>query len=91
MRTIRRNYLVAGARTAGEVFEIVLHRPHLRRTATIAVLVGTWLTLFNQGDAIINGTVSTFILGKICLNYVTPFVVANLGLLSGQRANHSNL
>jgi hypothetical protein len=25
-----------------------LHQPHLRRTGSLAV--GTWLTLFNQGD-----------------------------------------
>jgi hypothetical protein len=72
-----------------EILEIVLHRPHLRRTATMAMVVGTWLTIFNQGDVIVSGTVSTFILGKICLNYVTPFVVANLGLLSGQQVKRS--
>lgn len=62
---------------------IVLHPPHLRRTVTIAAIVGTILTVINQGDVLVAGdaTVSTWI--KAALNYVVPFVVSNLGLLAG--------
>ena len=63
----------------------VCGRPsHLRRTGTIALVVGTWLTLFNQGDAIWAGQIGTAVLLKVLLNYLTPFVVANLGLLSSK-------
>ncbi|HLQ32519.1 MAG TPA: hypothetical protein VK457_07515 [Chloroflexota bacterium] len=56
--------------------------PHLRRTGTIAAVVGTWLTLVNQGDVISAWRWSPALAGKIVLNYATPFVVSNLGLLS---------
>ena len=42
----------------------------------IALVVGTWLSLMNQGDLIARGTVPWI---KILLNYATPFVVASLG------------
>ena len=58
---------------------------HLRRTVTIAIIVGTWLTLFNQGEVLWAGQVSSTLLLKVFLNYLTPFVVANLGLLSSVR------
>ncbi len=55
---------------------------HLRRTSTIAIVVGSWLTLFNQGEVLWAGQVSFALLLKVFLNYLTPFAVANLGLLS---------
>jgi hypothetical protein len=58
---------------------------HLRRTSTIALVVGSWLTLFNQGEVLASGHVSAVLLLKVLLNYLTPFVVANLGLLSAER------
>jgi len=58
---------------------------HLRRTSTIAIVVGSWLTLFNQGEVLWAGEVSFALLLKVFLNYLTPFVVANLGLLSSVR------
>lgn len=64
------------------IFESVLHPAHLRRTGLIAFLVGTWLTAFNQGDVILAGGFDFGVIVKITLNYFTPFVVANLGLLS---------
>jgi len=66
----------------GAALKVVVYPPHLRRTTSIAAAVGTWLTIINQGDTLIAGGVSTVVLGKIVLNYLTPFVVANLGLLS---------
>ena len=68
---------------------LILHPPHLRRTMLIAALVGTWLTGFNQGDTLVTGAMTTLLTGKICLNYVSPFVVANLGLLSGQNSREA--
>lgn len=64
-------------------FENVLRPSHLRRTGLIALVVGTWLTAFNQGDVILAGGFGFGVIVKIILNFITPFVVANLGLLSG--------
>ena len=61
---------------------MVLAPAHLRRTSLITVIVGSWLTAFNHGDALASGAWDATLGLKILLNYVTPFVVANLGLLS---------
>jgi hypothetical protein len=45
--------------------------------------VGIWLTTFNEGDQILARNVGGTLLMKVALNFLTPFVVANLGLLAG--------
>ena len=59
-------------------------RDHLRRTVRIALVVGVVLTAINQLDVLLAGdaTATTFV--KCALNFVVPFVVSNLGLLSGR-------
>lgn len=61
----------------------ILYPQHLRRTCLLSLIIGTWLTAFNQGDVIFNGDLGVELWAKIILNYLTPFLVANLGLLSG--------
>jgi len=56
----------------------------LRRTALIAVVVGTILTLLNEGDVVLGGSATGATAVKAGLNYLVPFVVSNLGLLSGR-------
>ncbi len=58
---------------------------HLRRTPPIAFAVGTWLNLFNHGDALLAGAWILRLAAKLALNYLTPFVVSNVGLLARQR------
>lgn len=58
---------------------------HLKRTALIALAVGSWLNLFNHGDTLIHGAMSTHLALKLALNYLTPFVVSNIGLLARRR------
>jgi hypothetical protein len=65
---------------------VCTRREHLRRTATIALVVGTVLTLINQVDVIARGEATSLTWIKIPLNFLVPFVVANLGLLAGQPA-----
>lgn len=67
-----------------EALSIILEREHLRRTGFITVVVGTWLTLFNQMNPLMAGTIDWPMVLKIFLNYLTPFVVSNAGLLSRQ-------
>lgn len=64
------------------VVAVCLHPQHLKRTLSITLIVGTWLTLYNQGDVLISTNVTAVLVGKIFLNYLTPFVVSNWGLLS---------
>ena len=69
-----------------DALRICFRREHLRRTVRIALVVGTILTIFNQGDVILGGDATTLTWVKAGLNYCVPFVVSNLGLLAGTRA-----
>lgn len=51
----------------------------------ICLVVGTWLSLVNQGELILHGT---FPWTKIVLNYATPFTVASLGFLAARRRSN---
>ena len=62
----------------------VLHREHRRRTAWIAVVVGIALTTVNQLDVIARGDSTAITWIKSGTNFVIPFIVSNLGLLSGR-------
>ena len=61
----------------------MLQPPHLRRTGAIALAVGTWLTAVNQGPALLTGSFGGLVWLQVAMNILTPFVVANLGLLAG--------
>ena len=50
-------------------------------------MVGTILTLINQLDVILKGDAGTLTWIKAGLNYCVPFIVSNLGLLAGKRAD----
>ena len=63
-----------------------LRREHLRRTVRIALVVGIVLTSINQLDVIVRGEATTVTWVKCGLNFVVPFIVSNLGLLSGRRS-----
>ena len=70
-------------RRVAEALSICMRREHLRRTIRIALVVGVLLTLINQADVIIRGDATA----KVVLNFCVPFVVSNLGLLAGKRAD----
>jgi hypothetical protein len=72
--------------TVREALRIMGRREHLRRTIRIALVVGTILTLINQADVIFSGDATTITWVKAALNYCVPFIVSNLGLLAGKRA-----
>jgi hypothetical protein len=60
---------------------------HLRRTTRIALVVGVILTLINQSGSLFGGHPDTVTWIRCGLNFVVPFVVSNLGLLSGRQAD----
>jgi hypothetical protein len=63
-----------------------LRPTHLRRTLTIALVVGTLLTLVNLSDVLLSGQATEATGLKASANYAIPFAVSNLGLLSGRPA-----
>jgi hypothetical protein len=69
-----------------DALRIVFRRDHLRHTVKIALVVGTILMLINQLDLILRGEATTLTWLKCGLNYCVPFIVSNLGLLAGKRA-----
>ena len=70
----------------GATLEVVLRREHLRKTLTIAFVVGLVLTAINQLDVFLRGDQTTITYVKAGLNFCVPFLVSNLGLLAGKRA-----
>lgn len=63
----------------------VRHRPMLRRSGIVALVVGTILTLLNQGDALFAGGWNDALYWKIPLTYCVPFLVATYGALTAAR------
>lgn len=63
---------------------ICLERASLRRTATIALVVGIVLTSVNQLDTLLSGTATWLTGAQVATNFLVPFVVSNLGLLAGR-------
>ena len=64
---------------------MVLHRPHLVRTITVALVVGTVLFCINQLDVVISGDATTTTYIKSATTYLVPFFVANYGVLTATR------
>lgn len=61
------------------------HWPMIKKSLMAAVVVGTLLTLLNQGDFLISGNWNPALYWKIPLTYCVPFVVATYGALSNVR------
>jgi hypothetical protein len=67
---------------ANNPLRVCFERDHLLRTTGIALFIGTWLTLFNHATALFGLHLSLWV--RVVLNYLTPLMVANWGLLSRQ-------
>jgi len=57
----------------------------VRRSLTVATVVGTALNLINQGDAVLHGHLP--ILWKLALTYFVPFAVASYGSYAALRSS----
>ena len=71
--------------TPSEAVRIWFARSTLRKTLKIAAVVGTLLSLINQGSVIYGGdaTVVTWI--RVGMNYCVPFCVSSTGFLAATR------
>jgi len=63
----------------------LFHPPIIKRSVRVALLVGTVLTLLNQGDAMLTGELNIALCWKIPLTYCVPFGVATYGALANNR------
>ena len=62
--------------------QLFLRGATLPTAVRISVVVGTWLSLMNQGALIVDGHPPWV---KLVLNYLTPFAVASLSYLAARR------
>ena len=69
-----------------EALRVVFSWTYLRRTALIALVVGTILFAINQLDVVLqhNATAVTYL--KSAITFLVPFCVANYGVLVATRA-----
>jgi len=59
--------------------------PLVRRSAIVALIVGTILTAINQGNIILGGDFTASLYWKIPLTYAVPYCVATTGALLNSR------
>lgn len=60
---------------------MVAYRPHLRKTITIALVVGTILFCINQLDVVVRGDAGAVVWIKTAVTFLVPFCVSNFGVL----------
>ncbi len=71
--------------TFAESIRVISYGPHLRRTISIALVVGTILFCINQLDVVLRGQATTAVWIKSAVTYLVPFCVSNAGVLIGTR------
>jgi hypothetical protein len=72
-------------RTPREGLHVVFLRSTLRKTIKIALVVGTILSLINQGHLIFEGKATTLTWVRVVANYIVPFCVSSTGILTVTR------
>ena len=79
------NESAAAWSTGRELFRVVLAPQHLKRTLSVALIVGTAFFAMNQLGVILAGRATALVWFKAALTYLTPLLVSNYGLLSATR------
>jgi hypothetical protein len=59
-----------------------------RRCGVVALVVGTLLSLLNQGDVIVAGRLDRVVTLRIIGNYLILFILANLGAMTSLPRRH---
>jgi hypothetical protein len=75
--------------TYGEAASLWFAPRTLRKTIKIALVVGTLLSVINQGSVIAGGHATAATWVRVVLNYLVPFCVSSLGYLSATRARET--
>lgn len=69
----------------GEAALLVVRGRTARTAFPVAIVVGTVLSLVNQGAIILAATATTGTWVRVAVNYMVPFIVASVGYLAGRR------
>ena len=67
---------------SGSSSRCVVAPRHLKRTVSVALVVGTAFFTMNQLGVILDGRATALVWLKAALTYLTPLLVSNFGLLS---------
>lgn len=68
--------------THGEAVRLILRGVTFRTAIRMAVVVGTLLTLVNQGTVLLSGDLTGGTVFRVLANYAIPFTVSSLGYLA---------
>jgi len=75
--------------TPRELIAVITSRRSLRRTVTIALVVGTIFFAMNQLGVVLAGHATASDWLKVALTYLTPLCVSNLGVVSATRRSRT--
>jgi hypothetical protein len=76
--------------TARGLVSIVVAPQHLKRTISVALIVGTAFFVMNQLGVILDGRGTALVWVKAALTYLTPLVVSNFGVLAATRQTETH-
>jgi hypothetical protein len=74
-----------------EAVSVVIAPQHLKRTISVALIVGSTFFAMNQLSVIVAGRASTIVWLKAALTYLTPLLVSNFGVLSATRRREARI
>jgi hypothetical protein len=68
--------------TPFEAVRLILGGVTFRTASRVALVVGTLLSVVNQGAVIVGGDASAATWARVGVNYLVPFTVASIGYLA---------
>jgi hypothetical protein len=71
--------------TLRELIRVIRAPQHLKRTVSVALVVGTGFLAMNQLGVILAGRATGVVWIKAALTYLTPLLVSNFAILSATR------
>lgn len=69
--------------------KLALRRDIRRRGLKVGLIVGTILTIINQGDFILSGVITLGLLGKVTLTFCVPYCVSTYAAVDAIRRNQT--
>ena len=76
--------------TARGLVSIIVAPQHLKRTMSVALIVGTAFFVMNQLGVILDGRATALVWIKAALTYLTPLLVSNFGVLAATRQTETH-
>lgn len=70
-----------------QAFRLLVTGRTIRPALPVALVVGSLLSVINQGAAVLGGKVDVVTMIRLGANYTIPYVVSSLGFLSAHRAS----